>query len=203
MCECHTRSHCMGHAHQTEVHHLCRTGYCKAEIKDLAVKDLTASLCISKQLPKGTMLSKLKDSAWRKESILLVNVIRGARRHAAYVPADTEPHARLHVTSIIMLLAKQQLLGHAMPVEAAATAIHVGAAPSQQLCSWLVGRECLEACCHVQCLQQELCSKASEVFGGSRQKTHAAVQGGLRQRKLCTHTSTSSCTPYWSSWMER
>lgn len=56
---------------------LCRTGYCKVQIRDLNVKDLTASLAISKQLPKGMILSKLKDAAWRKEGFLLVNVIRG------------------------------------------------------------------------------------------------------------------------------
>lgn len=62
---------------ETRIGGLCRTGYCKAQIRDLNVKDLTASLAISKQLPKGMMLSKLKDAAWRKEGFLLVNVIRG------------------------------------------------------------------------------------------------------------------------------
>lgn len=56
---------------------VCRTGYCKVQIRELNVRDLTASLTISKQLPKGMMLCKLKDPAWKKEGFLLVNVIRG------------------------------------------------------------------------------------------------------------------------------
>lgn len=42
------------------------------------MKDQSMSLAISKQLPKGVMLTKLKDPAWRKEGFLLVNVIRGS-----------------------------------------------------------------------------------------------------------------------------
>lgn len=57
---------------------LCRTGFCKTEVKDLSVKDQSMSLAISKQLPRGVMLTRLKDPAWRKEGFLLVNVIRGA-----------------------------------------------------------------------------------------------------------------------------
>lgn len=42
------------------------------------MKDQSMTLAISKQLPRGVMLTKLKDPAWRKEGFLLINVIRGA-----------------------------------------------------------------------------------------------------------------------------
>eukprot|EP00892_Ulva_mutabilis_P001714 jgi/Ulvmu1/11543/UM078_0033.1 len=61
----------------SRTHHKDRTGFCKTEVKDLTVKDQSMSLAISKQLPKGVMLTKHKDPAWRKEGFLLVNVIRG------------------------------------------------------------------------------------------------------------------------------
>ena len=41
------------------------------------MKDQSMTLAISKHLPKGVMLTKLKDPAWRKEGFLLINVIRG------------------------------------------------------------------------------------------------------------------------------
>jgi hypothetical protein len=43
----------------------------------MEVTDDTASLALSKQLPRGKMLAKLNDSSWRKELFLVVNIIRG------------------------------------------------------------------------------------------------------------------------------
>lgn len=43
----------------------------------MEVTDDTATLALSKHLPRGKLLAKLNDSSWRKELFLVVNIIRG------------------------------------------------------------------------------------------------------------------------------
>lgn len=45
---------------------------------DLQVLDETKALSLSRQLPKGTVLARLKDSHWKKEIFLVVNILRSA-----------------------------------------------------------------------------------------------------------------------------
>ena len=55
----------------------CRTGHCRVEITSLQVVDDSASLALSRTLPRGTVLAKLAEANWRKELFLVATVVRG------------------------------------------------------------------------------------------------------------------------------
>lgn len=66
--------------------------------------DERAALSLSRHLPKGAVLGKLRDSHWRKELLLVVNILRGAScgrqgcivfaaSHASSLLASGQPQA--------------------------------------------------------------------------------------------------------------
>lgn len=81
------------------------------------------TLAISKQLPRGVMLTKLKDPAWRKEGFLLINVIRGATMlYATWQPgrlwacmlADGQPSCTRYGADKIMCSSTNCHIGRAV-----------------------------------------------------------------------------------------
>jgi hypothetical protein len=62
---------------------MCRSGQCKVELVDLHVLDESRALSLSRHLAKGTVLARLKDSHWRKEVFLVVNILRSVCPTAA------------------------------------------------------------------------------------------------------------------------